>query len=878
MNGTLLMSFELSRRKDLTTLFAGLAALSTFPYIFIFQSEPAFLWVAALAFFVACLVCLWLNFKDYHFAAKHLLFLSANLSLFVSASAFGRQTGEQLLYLPVIFGAVLIYDFTEIRSLIFSIAFSLLCLTTLELTGYSLFSVGLTPEDQLGYYYGNIILTFILSIIAALFYFRLYARQNIKNEQIIHSSQESEKTIAYFATSLYGKNTVEEILWDVAKNCISQLGFNDCVIYLLNKDTGQLEQKAAFGPKNPDAFEIANAITIPLGEGIVGTVARTGVPEVISDTSKDPRYIVDDQRRYSEITVPIIYEATVIGVIDSEHPDKNFFTDNHLRILQIIAALCSNKVVKAIAEEEKMQATMARLEAEKIREVDRLKSQFYAHLSHEFRTPLTLILGPLEEMIRTAPPEEVEQLKMMRSNGHRLLQLINDLLELSRLNEGFLNLELQEGDIASLVRTTATSFHSLAGQKQIQMEVAITEEPLIVTYDSSKIETILINLLSNSIKFSPEVGRITVSTSMVSGYVAITVFNPGLHIPPKELEDIFERKFRNEAPNSAVEPGRRGIGLALSRELAVIHGGTIHVASDHEGTRFTLSVPATLQAPGKPEARLGGVMPSADGSGLEMERDVENKRPVVLIVEDSDQLRMFLRRILMDDFELAEAINGKEGLKACQEIVPDLVISDIMMPEMDGLELCKRIRNSEITNHVPVLMLTALADMDSKLEGLETGADYYLAKPFEPRELLTVSNNLITQRKRLRDHFSRKILLKTQEWGNLNADELFLQKLVSMVEAHLSDTDFTVESLQRELGISRMQLHRKLKALTDKSATEFIRTIRLRIAAEKLQAGQDNVSQIAYQVGFNSLSYFTKCFKEQFGVIPSGYAEKKPSG
>src|SRR5690606_2741641 len=302
MNGTLLMSFELSRRKDLTTLFAGLAALSTFPYIFIFQSEPAFLWVAALAFFVACLVCLWLNFKDYHFAAKHLLFLSANLSLFVSASAFGRQTGEQLLYLPVIFGAVLIYDFTEIRSLIFSIAFSLLCLTTLELTGYSLFSVGLTPEDQLGYYYGNIILTFILSIIAALFYFRLYARQNIKNEQIIRSSQESEKTIAYFATSLYGKNTVEEILWDVAKNCISQLGFNDCVIYLLNKDTGQLEQKAAFGPKNPDAFEIANAITIPLGEGIVGTVARTGMPEVISDTSKDPRYIVDDQRRYSEIT------------------------------------------------------------------------------------------------------------------------------------------------------------------------------------------------------------------------------------------------------------------------------------------------------------------------------------------------------------------------------------------------------------------------------------------------------------------------------------------------------------------------------------------------------------------------------------------------
>ncbi len=876
------MSFELSRRKDLTSLFSGLAALSAVPYIFIFRGEPSFLWISVIVFFVLCLVCFWLNQKGFHFVAKHLLFLNSNVYLFITASAFGRATGEQLIYLPVIFGAVLIYDFTEIRSLIFSISFSLICLTALELTDYSLLSVGLTPQAQLNYYYGNILLTFVLSVVAALFYFKLYARQNIRNEQTIRNSQESERTIAYFATSLYGKNTVEEILWDVAKNCISQLGFEDCVIYLLNEETQQLEQKAAFGPKNPDAFEIVNAITIPLGQGIVGTVARTGVSEVIHDTSKDPRYIVDDRRRYSEITVPIIYENVVIGVIDSEHTERNFFTDNHLRILQIIAALCSNKVVKARAEEEKIQATIARLEAEKIREIDRLKSQFYAHLSHEFRTPLTLILGPLEEMIRNATPEEAEQMKMMRSNGHRLLHLINDLLELSRLNETLLNLELRKGDINALVRTTATSFHSLAGQKQIELEINLPTAPAYVTYDSNKIETILINLLSNAIKFSPARGAIAVTAELVSGSVAITVFNRGLHIPPEALEMIFERKLRNEESEPTLEPGHRGIGLALSKELAVIHGGTIHVASDHEGTRFTLSIPATLHAPGKSDGKDND-SPSpvpdvpANLSRDEMERYDEHRLPVVLIVEDSDQLRMFLRRILMDDFELAEATNGKEGLKVCQEIVPDLVISDIMMPEMDGLELCRRIRSSEITSHVPVLMLTALADMDSKLEGLGTGADYYLAKPFEPRELITVSGNLITQRRRLREHFSRKILLKSQSWDKLDADEVFLQKLVSVVEVHLSDTDFSVEHLQRELGISRMQLHRKLKALTDKSATEFIRTIRLRIAAEKLQAGQDNVSQIAYQVGFNSLSYFTKCFKEQFGVTPSGYAEKNPS-
>jgi signal transduction histidine kinase/DNA-binding response OmpR family regulator len=870
------MSFELSRRKDLTTLFAVLAALSTFPYLFIFSGNAIFLRYVSLGFFVLCLGCILLNRKGFHFASKHLLFLGSNLYLFVTASAFGRATGEHLIYLPVIFGAVLIYDFTEIKSLIFSISFTLICLVTLELTDYKLLSVALSPEQQLGYYYGNLTLTFVLAIIAALFYFKLYARQNIRNEQLIRTSRESEEIIAYFATSLYGKNAVNEILWDVAKNCISQLGFQDCVIYLLNEQTQRLEQKAAFGPKNPDAFEISHVITIPLGEGIVGSVAKTGMAEVIPDTSKDPRYIVDDQRRFSEITVPIVYENLVIGVIDSEHPDKNFFTDTHLRILKIIAALCSNKVVKALAEEEKMMATMARLEAEKIREVDRLKSQFYAHLSHEFRTPLTLILGPLEEMIRNAEPEEVDQLKLMQENGQRLLHLINDLLEMSRLNEGMLNLELRKGDIGSLVRTTATSFHSLAGQKQVEIEMNLPDEPIIMSYDSTKVETILINLLSNAIKFSPKGGQIAVWINVNSGYVTITVFNRGLHIPPVQLEKILERKLMS-APSEEAHPGdaeHRGIGLALSKELAVIHGGSIHVASDQSGTRFTLSIPATSYSPGKP-MQTPNFVPAGDG--IELEREEDNKQPVVLIVEDSEQLRLFLRRILMDDFSLAEAVNGKEGLKTCYEIVPDLVISDIMMPEMDGMELCRRIRDSEITNHIPVLMLTALADLDSKLQGLETGADYYLAKPFEPRELITVSNNLIAQRKRLREHFSRKILLKSQQWDGLNADELFLQKLVSLVEARLSDTDFTVEDIQKELGISRMQLHRKLKALTDKSATEFVRAIRLRIAAEKLQAGHDNVSQVAYQVGFNSLSYFTKCFKEEFGVIPSAYAEKNPA-
>jgi signal transduction histidine kinase/CheY-like chemotaxis protein/AraC-like DNA-binding protein len=864
------MSFELSRKIYLINLFGYLAAIAAFPFIFIFPVD--YLRLSAILFVVIAFACVWLNNKGFHTFARYGLLINACIHLFLTASSFGRAAGEQLIFLPVIFGIVLLYDFTEMKNLVISILITVIVLLVLEVTNYSLLNLDLTSKQQLAYYYGNLFITFGLSITIALLYFNMYAKQNIKNETVIRTAEELESTINYFATSLYGKNTVNEILWDIAKNCISQLGFRDCVIYLVNENNNILEQKAAYGPKNPKEFEIENAITIPVGEGIVGTVARTGVAEVIPDTSKDSRYIVDDERRFSEITVPIIYQDKVIGIIDSEHPEKNFFSDLHLKVLTTIAALASNKIVKAFGEEEMMKATIDRLEADKIKEVNRLKSQFFAHISHEFRTPMTLILGPLDEMVRKSDdPDELKQLKVMQSNGRKLLRLINDLLELSKFDEGKLNLNLTNGDIYMVLQTIINSFHSQAAQKGIVIESNVPSEPLIVSFDTQKIETILINLLSNAIKFSPEKRPINFSVSHSLNRLEITVTNEGPEIPADQLEKIFERYYQSE--NKQQVEGH-GIGLALSKELAIMQGGNIHVSSDKNGTSFTLSIPAPMatEKPGEivvPEFR--GEMAGA-GDTIDIEAP---RRPVVLIVEDSDQLRAFLRRILMDDFELMEAANGKEGLKIALDSVPDLIISDIMMPEMDGRQLCYLAKTTEVTSHIPVLLLTALADLDSKLEGLELGADYYLAKPFEPRELLTVSTNLIQQRKKLREQFSKRILLKTQEWQGVNADEQFLQKLMSLVEDNLADPDFSIEDLQRELGISRMQLHRKLKALTDKSATEFIRTIRLKIAAEKLLKGVDNVSQIAYQVGFNSLSYFTKCFKEQFGMLPSAYASKK---
>ena len=856
----------------MTDLYNVLAILSSIPYIFVFAEREPFLKNYTIFFIAFCVISILVNKRGMHMIARHLLFLNSIAYIFITASSFGRVTGEQLIYLPVLFGAVLIYDFSEIKSLIFTILVTLAALTVLELTDYSLMTVYLSEAEQLEYYYGNIIITFVLSVVIALFYFIMYAKQNIRNEALIQNAQETEKIINYFATSLYGKNTVDEILWDIAKNCLAKLRFQDCVIYLINEETGNLEQRAAHGPKNPDAHEISNRIVIPLGQGIVGTVASTGRAEVVQDTTKDSRYIVDDKLRYSELAVPIIYQNKVVGVIDSEHEKKNFFTDNHLSLMTTIAALASNKIMKAVAEEEKMEAARQQMEAEKIKELDKVKSRFFNQISHEFRTPLTLILGPLDEMMRVEKdPERQIQLKLMHSNGRKLLQLINDLLEFSRLNEGILTIHDKPEDIHQLLHVSIANLEPVARQKGITFVHAIPKAPLMLMLDVAKVQIILANLLNNAIIAAAENSTIKICLGECDSKTEISIESEGPEIPAAELEKIFDRYYQ-PGDRAVQESEMFGMGLALSRELAVMHGGNVRFDREGDKNRLVLSIPRT------PSTTTETLLTESEGRENATHRidlDIQSKNPVVLIVEDSGPLRLFLRKILEDEFTLLEAVNGREGLKESMRHVPDLIISDIMMPEMDGFELCRKLKSTEMTSHIPVLLLTALADLNSRLEGLETGADYYLPKPFEPRELLTASNNLIQQRKKLREHFSKKIVLRSESLEKISADDRFLQKMIALIEKNIAEPEFKVEDLQKDLGISRMQLHRKLKALTDKSATEFVRAIRLKKAAEMLQRGQDNVSQVAYQVGFSSLSYFTKCFKEQFGVLPSAYPEKK---
>lgn len=695
------------------------------------------------------------------------------------------------------------------------------------------------------------------------------------HEQVV-LRKETDDTINYFATSLFGKNTVEEILWDVAKNCIARLGLVDCVIYLVDESRATLIQKAAYGLKNPEHFEIQNPIEIKLGTGIVGDVAKTGELAIVNDTSLDNRYIVDEEVRLSELAVPLRIQGKVIGVIDSEHPDKNFFTPFHVDSLKTIAAICSSKIAQVLANEEASKAEKAQLEASRIKAMDLMKSRFFANISHEFRTPLNLILGPLRNNGDRIPSKELD---MMQRNAQRLLRLVNQLLDLSKLEVGALQLDYRQADVFAFLRTLVASFSSMAEAKEIIYEVDIPKGRCLSRFDPDKMEKIVYNLLSNAIKFTPAGGTISIKAIMEpSNQIRLSVSDTGLGIPTGLQDKIFDRFYQVDSSNTRAYEGT-GIGLALVKELVELHGGNISVASSkNKGTSFVVILPigtadGTFAEELTPLDQIEFYHESASTS-MQTDERVSDDVPLVLIVEDNPDLRCYITENLGSTFVCKDAVNGKVGWDLALEQVPDVIITDVMMPEMDGIELTHRLKNDERTSHIPVIMLTARDDIQTKRAGFETGADQYVAKPFDIEELQVRVYGLIRQRALLRAKFSREVTLKPTDVTVNDYDAIFLERALRIVEENLEDSEFSVEQFQREIGMSRMQLHRKLKALTGQATSEFIRDIRLQRAAQLLQQPGIQVAEVAYNVGFTHLSYFAKCFKEKFNVAPSDYLKK----
>ncbi|MDQ3551354.1 MAG: response regulator, partial [Bacteroidota bacterium] len=526
----------------------------------------------------------------------------------------------------------------------------------------------------------------------------------------------------------------------------------------------------------------------------------------------------------------------------------------------------------------------AKAESDKIKNIDEIKSRFFANISHEFRTPLTLIQGPLqqiEEQTNGKPQQGIAEvpwrhIKTMRRHTDRLLELVNQLLDLSKLDSGKMNLQIIKGDVIQLLKALAASFDSIAERKQIHYHVHFPEQTTIAFFDKDKLEKIVTNLLANAFKYTPEQGTVSFNAEIDETRMRLFIEDSGTGISKKELDKIFDRFYQIEGR----EDKGSGIGLALVKELIDLYRGQISVSSEPgKGSRFKVSLPVNKNTFDEKEIVYGEWKSETDSffnkSIGENEEEYAKLKPetiqlpLILIVEDNSDLRHFIYETIQEHYEVIEAANGKEGFEKAIAEIPDAIISDVMMPVMDGFIMTEKIKKDERTSHIPVILLTAKAGQKHKIEGLHTGADDYLTKPFDAKELLARIKNLINQRKLLRKKFAGEILLKPSEVTTNSADENFLSGMMKVIEKNMSEEDFGVEELAKEVAMSRSQLHRKLIALTGQAPSEVLRNTRLLRAKELLQKKSALPSEVAYQVGFSSHTYFSKCFKEQFGISPS---------
>lgn len=534
-----------------------------------------------------------------------------------------------------------------------------------------------------------------------------------------------------------------------------------------------------------------------------------------------------------------------------------------------------------------------RLQRENMEKLNKTKLDFFTNISHEFRTPLTLILGPVQSLLESGEYSKYvrNHLLSISNNSQRLLRLVNQLLDFRKVESGNIDLKVSEGNMVRFVREIKLLFDSLAEQLRIRFSMEVSHEVIKVWFDRDQFEKILFNLLSNAFKNTHEDGSIRILIEDVGDKVKIIVEDTGHGIRQEHFDQIFQTFFSYDEDKHHTGTG---IGLALSKSLIDMHRGEIEVESkEHVFTRFTI----TLQKGNAHFSNEEIVHTSDDLESMDhypslFEHDLEPIEyseeksadsssltlPRMLIVEDTVAVRAYIRSIFNNSFTIIEAAQGEEGWDMAVEHVPDIIISDVMMPVMDGITLCKKVKSDKRTSHIPLILLTARTSLIFKVEGLETGADEYLTKPFNPKVLELKVRNLLRLRARMHEVFTDNTVLSIEpKMVTLNsADELFVHQVVESVENNISRSEYSIEELCRDVAMSRMQLYRKLKALTGLSANEFIRTMRLKRAAQLLEQNQLTIAEVTYEVGFTDLPYFRECFKKMFGVTPSEYA-KRPS-
>ena len=553
---------------------------------------------------------------------------------------------------------------------------------------------------------------------------------------------------------------------------------------------------------------------------------------------------------------------------------------------------------------------MEQFKREKELELHESKLKFFTDVSHELRTPLTLILAPIEQiLLKHGLDERVNtQLLLIRKNGNRMMQLIDQVLNLRKLETGHEKLKAAEGNVAMFLKEISLAFNEIATSRDIQFEFRVDDENMMLWYDRDKLEIIVYNLLSNAFKNAPSGGTVLLQLKQTAKIPDIPKTNPthaeisvtdnGKGISKTDIQHIFDRFYKRDAGDGPSSKGF-GVGLELTRRMVGLHKGEITVESRQQTaqqagtTQFSVFLPLGKSHLAKDEmitdfknsehVSLYGKelqfrekldFELIDGPEVELPRLSDKERQTLLIVEDNPEVRAFVRDLFIENYLVEEAENGISGWTKATQLVPDLVISDIMMPEMNGIELCRNLKTDVRTSHIPVILLTARTTLAFKYEGIETGADEYITKPFSAQYLILRVKNLIKQRESMRNHFLRTAILEPEKTAVTSVDERLLKKAADYINENIQNPELNVEHLSKELGLSRVHFYRKIKALTNLTAVDFVRSIRLKKAAMLLQQGKLSVKEIMVMAGFDNADYFRKCFKVQFGKTPTEYANE----
>ncbi|CAK7037623.1 MAG: Sensor histidine kinase RcsC [Bacteroides sp.] len=526
-----------------------------------------------------------------------------------------------------------------------------------------------------------------------------------------------------------------------------------------------------------------------------------------------------------------------------------------------------------IQQKEQLEQLSRELE-----EATHAKLVFFTNVSHDFRTPLTLIADPVNQLLtdKSLGERPHQLLELMKKNVNILLRLVNQILDFRKVENGRMELHLEPFDLLSSFRGWNDSFRMALLKKHISFSFEATPDTdFRMMADSEKMERIYFNLLSNAVKYTPENGKIMVRLEAEATNFRFSVFNSGSHISPKEVDAIFERFYQIDGHQAGT-----GIGLALVRAFVEMHGGQITAHSDEKGATFTVLFPAQSVSQYHPtvvtlpseEAEVSTTLVETDfPMGEEETRDAD--RPTVLVIDDNADIRNYVKTLLAEEYHVLDAPEAATGIRLAMKYVPDVIVSDVMMPGMDGVECCRRLKTELQTCHIPVILLTACSLDEQRIQGYNGGADSYISKPFNSQLLLSRIRNLIDSRRQLRQFFGDNQTLAKENICDIDKD--FVSRFKSLVEEKMRDPELNVEDLGKDMGLSRVQLYRKLKSLTNYAPNELLRQARLKKATSLLASKEMTVAEIAYEVGFSSPSYFTKCYKEQFGESPTDFLKRK---